>query len=54
VNESRIVAAGGALGAGEDAERRRAAVAAVPRARSVRVLMRDLGEIVADGTILAG
>jgi hypothetical protein len=54
VKESRIVAAAGALGAGEEAVRRRAAVAAAPRARSVRILMRDLGEIVADGAILAG
>jgi hypothetical protein len=51
VNESRIAAAGGALGAREETARRREVA---PRARSVRVLMRDLGEIVADGTILAG
>jgi hypothetical protein len=53
VKESRIVAAGGALGAGEETETDRKR-AVVPTARSVRVLMLDLGEIVADGAILAG
>jgi len=54
VKESRIIAAAGALGAGEEAERRMAAVATAPKARSELVLMRDLGGIVADGTILEG
>jgi hypothetical protein len=54
VNESRSVAAVGALGAGEEAERRRATVAAAPKARSELVLMGDLVGIVADGAILGG
>jgi 2'-5' RNA ligase len=39
VNESRSVVAVGALGAGEEAERRRATVAAAPKARSELVLI---------------
>jgi hypothetical protein len=49
VNESRIVATGGALGAGEEWEK---SSAVALRVRSDRVLMRDLGAIVADGAIL--
>jgi hypothetical protein len=54
VKESRSIEAAGALGAGDAAERRRAAVAAATKPRSVLFFMRDLGRIVADGTILAG
>jgi hypothetical protein len=54
VKASRSVGAAGALGAGEEAERRRAATAVAPKAKRELVLMGDLGGIVADGTILGG